>query len=80
VVDDDVVATAVGEAVTAGLAVAVAGVLDLSVKPLTSPTSAARLPTSVALRARAAGCRLRGLRRSIVEFMPRQSRIGLASP
>jgi len=63
------VAAAAVVAVTPGLAVDVVWTLDRIVKPLTSPTSATRLPASVALRARAAGCRLRGFGRSVVEFM-----------
>jgi len=54
-------AVAAGVAVAAGLAVVVAPP-ERIVNPLTSPTSATRLPASVTLRARAAGCRLRGLR------------------
>jgi hypothetical protein len=58
---DVTAAVATGVAVVAGLAVVVAPP-ERIVNPLTSPTSATRLPASVALRARAAGCRLRGLR------------------
>jgi hypothetical protein len=63
-----VVALAVGDVVTVGVAVVVAAP-ERIVKPLTSPTSATRLPASVALRARAAGCRLRRLRTALVVFM-----------
>jgi translation initiation factor 6 (eIF-6) len=73
-----VVTLAVGDVVTVGPAVVVAAP-ERIVNPLTNPTSATTLPTSVALRARAAGC-LRRLRTPRVVFMPRPSLIGLATP
>jgi hypothetical protein len=68
--EDRVVALAVGDVVTVGLAEVVA-TPERIVNPLTNPTSATRLPTSVALRARAAGCRLCRLRAALVVSMPK---------
>lgn len=65
-----VVALAVGDAVTVGVAVVVAAP-ERIVNPLTNPTSATRLPVSVALRARAAGWRLRRLCGALVVSMPK---------
>jgi hypothetical protein len=64
------VALAVGDAVIVGVAIVVAAP-DRIVNPPTNPTSATRLPVSVALRARAAGWRLRRLCGALVVSMPK---------
>jgi hypothetical protein len=74
-----VVALAVGDVVTVVAAVVVVAP-ERIVNPLTNPTSATRLPASVALRARTAGWRLRRLRAALVVSMPRPSLMSLATP